>query len=73
MKLLRAEQVAEILDISKARVYELIRDGILPSVRLGRQVRVADSILEEWIEEGGQALSGGWRHKPQTNEARDTT
>jgi excisionase family DNA binding protein len=64
MNLLRVEQVAKILDTSVARVYELIRDGLLPAVHLGRQVRVADEILEEWIAEGGRALPGGWRQHP---------
>ena len=61
MKLLRAETIAGILDISTARVYELIRMGILPAVKLGRQVRVEEQTLEAWITEGGQGLPGGWR------------
>ena len=64
MKLLSVEQVAKILGTSKARIYELIRDDLLPAVRLGRQVRVADEFLEEWIAQGGQALPGGWRREP---------
>jgi len=61
MKLFKAETVAGILDISTARVYELIRMGILPAVKLGRQVRIEEQILEAWIMEGGQGLPGGWR------------
>ena len=64
MKLLRAEAVAEILDTTKPRVYELIRQGLLPAVRLGRQVRIAESALEEWVENGGAGLPGGWRWDP---------
>jgi len=65
MKLLKAETVAEILDISPARVYELIRLDILPAVKLGRQVRIEESLLEAWITDGGQELPGGWRWAPQ--------
>ena len=70
MNLLRVEQVAEILGTSKPRVYELIRSGLLPSVHLGRQVRVEETELEEWISKGGQALPGGWRRKALTEQAR---
>ena len=60
-KLLDAPEVAEILNVSRARVYELVRQGVIPVVRLGRQVRVDPDRLRAWIAEGGQALPGGWR------------
>jgi excisionase family DNA binding protein len=53
MRLLTAKQTAEILQVSIARVYELARIGLLPCVRLGRQVRFDESILREWIARGG--------------------
>ena len=53
MKLLRIPQVAARLDITPARAYEMIRLGLLPSVRLGRQVRVDPTQLEEFIAAGG--------------------
>lgn len=37
---LSTQEVAEILDISKNTVYELIKRGELPSYRIGRKVRV---------------------------------
>jgi len=64
MKLLKAEAVAKILDVSKARVYELIRLEILPAVKLGRQVRVEEQDLYEWIALGGRDLAGGWKREP---------
>ena len=73
MKLLKAETVAEILNISPARVYELIRLDILPAVKLGRQVRVEESLLEAWIAEGGQELPGGWRMAPQEDLGHPST
>ena len=59
--LLTAEQVAVLLQVPKARVYELAREGLLPAVRLGRQIRVSASALDEWIADGGRALSDGAR------------
>lgn len=37
---LSAQEVAELLDISKNTVYDLIKKGELPSYRIGRKVRV---------------------------------
>jgi len=48
-KLLRADEVAEILNISKAFAYQLMQTGELPTVHLGRSVRVRPSDLEEVI------------------------
>lgn len=60
-RLLTAAEVAEILAVTPARVYELVRQDVLPHVRLGRQVRIDPDRLEEWIAAGGQALPGVWR------------
>lgn len=60
-RLLTANDVANRLNISEARAYELARHGIIPCVRLGRQVRFDPIKLEDWIESGGQSLPGGWR------------
>ena len=48
--LLRAEEVARILDISLSNAYALLASGTLPSVRAGRSVRVPRAALEKWIE-----------------------
>lgn len=47
--LLRAEEVAELLGISRSKVGDMIWRSDLPSVRMGRLVRVPRSGLEEWI------------------------
>ncbi|MFN8607504.1 MAG: helix-turn-helix domain-containing protein [Vulcanimicrobiota bacterium] len=57
-RLLTVEQVASKLSVSTKRGYELIARGILPEeavVRLGRQIRVQEPRLMEWILAGGQA------------------
>jgi len=54
MQLLNAREVAEILQVSTQRVYELTPQGILPSVRIGpRQIRFEEESLLGWIENGG--------------------
>lgn len=62
-KLLRVDEVAARLDLSEPRVYALARQGILPSVRLGRQLRFSPEVLEEFIRSGGKALPGGWQRE----------
>lgn len=46
--LLRPEAAAQLLSLSRARIYELCRDGTLPVVRIGRSVRVPRDRLEAW-------------------------
>jgi excisionase family DNA binding protein len=60
MRLLTIPEVSDLLRVPPARAYELARQGVLPVVRLGRQVRVSEPALQRWIEDGGQ-VSGGWR------------
>lgn len=50
--LLRVEQVGDRLNLSRARVYELIASGDIPSVTIGRSRRVRADVLEAWIEGG---------------------
>jgi excisionase family DNA binding protein len=54
-KLLRASEVAEILDVSKALVYQLIQRGLLRSVRIGTSRRIRMEDLLHFIEENSAA------------------
>jgi putative molybdopterin biosynthesis protein len=65
VKLITASEVARLTGVSTARIYDLARQGILPSVRLGRQLRFSESALHRWITNGGCALPGGWRRDKQ--------
>ncbi len=56
-KLLRVSEVAEVLNVSEDRVYTLARENIIPSVRLGRLLRFDPEAIEEFIKNGGKALS----------------
>jgi excisionase family DNA binding protein len=48
-KLLTADDIAERLSISKRQAFALMQEGILPSIRIGRNVRCDESDLEEFI------------------------
>ena len=47
--LLRVEEVARLLGIGRSKTYELIARGELPSLRIGRLVRVPRHALDQWI------------------------
>lgn len=57
-RLLTVEQMAAQLNVSVKRGYEIIARGILPQeavVRLGRQIRIQEPRLIEWVLSGGRA------------------
>ncbi len=47
--LLRAEEVAELLGLGRTKVFEMIAAGELPTVRIGRCVRIPRVALEQWV------------------------
>ncbi len=49
MKIFLADEIAQILRVPKGRVYELARQGKLPAVRIGRQVRFREDAVEAWL------------------------
>ncbi|REJ23243.1 MAG: DNA-binding protein [Bacillaceae bacterium] len=46
-------ETAKLLKLSTNRVYALIKQGVLPSVRVGSSIRVVREDLENWIKGGG--------------------
>lgn len=48
-QLLTVEQVAERSQVGRTKVYALIRDGEIKSVKIGRLRRVPVSAVDEWI------------------------
>lgn len=49
--LLRADGAAQLLSVRTSWIYEAVRDGRLPCVRVGRHVRFLRSDLERWVSE----------------------
>ena len=47
--LLRPEEGAEALGLSRARLYELMADGELKSIKVGRCRRIPLAELESWV------------------------
>ncbi len=54
--LLKADEAAKLLAVRPARLYEMARSGVIPSVKIGeKSVRFSESAIKEWIERGGVA------------------
>ena len=48
--LLKVPQVADLLQVARNVTYELAATGELPSIRIGRSVRVPQDGLTAWVE-----------------------
>ncbi|MDP9442108.1 MAG: helix-turn-helix domain-containing protein [Actinomycetota bacterium] len=55
---LSVEEAADLLGISRALAYVLVRRGELPGLQLGRRVVVSKRALEELVTEGGSRPTG---------------
>ncbi len=49
--LLTAADAAELLSVRTSWIYEAVRSGNLPCVRVGKHVRFLRSDLERWVAE----------------------
>jgi putative molybdopterin biosynthesis protein len=72
------EEVANILKVSKLTVYDLVKKGLLPAYRVGRQMRIDPSDLEEYIKRSkGQLQSSSSqllsKEKETTSKEKETT
>ena len=48
--LLRPDQAAVLLAVKTSWVYDAVRTGSLPCIRVGRHIRFTRAMLEEWLE-----------------------
>lgn len=62
-KLYTAQEVADKLKIKKTTVYELIKRGELQSSKIGKQLRISDSQLEQYLH-GSEATPEASLHLP---------
>lgn len=56
-------EIAELLQMKRERVYEAVRLGLVPSVHIGRQIRIEEKAFVAWVRDGGQTYAAGWRHQ----------
>jgi excisionase family DNA binding protein len=49
--LLTAEEAAAELRIARRRIFEMIREGTLPSVKIGKSRRITRAAIEEYVRQ----------------------
>ena len=63
MRLITAKQAAELLNVRLPRLYELTRQRLIPSVRLGEKaIRFNEAALIEFVERGGIPANSSESH-----------
>ncbi|NPV54677.1 MAG: helix-turn-helix domain-containing protein [Firmicutes bacterium] len=50
---LRVKEVAELLQVTPWQVYEMVKQGRIPAVHVGRAVRIPRKQFAEWVAKGG--------------------
>jgi excisionase family DNA binding protein len=48
--LLRPDQAAALLAVKTSWVYDAVRTGNLPCIRVGRHIRFTRGMLEDWLQ-----------------------
>jgi len=48
-KLLKGSEVAERLSVSRSKAYQLMKSNQLPTIKIGKNVRVRNEDLEDYI------------------------
>jgi excisionase family DNA binding protein len=48
--LLRPTEAAEVVSLGRSKMYALIASGVIPSIRIGKSVRVPADALREWVK-----------------------
>jgi excisionase family DNA binding protein len=57
-EILRPVEVGRLLGLGRTRVYALLRNGILPSVRVAGSIWIPRAALDEWLcEQSKRALA----------------
>ncbi len=59
-KMRNADWVADRLGLRVNRVYQLCREGVLPCIRIGRQLRIDEHTLEAWAAAQNRVNSIGF-------------
>lgn len=66
-KLYTAQEVADRLKIKKTTVYELIKRGELESSKIGKQLRVSEEQLTQYLNRNSSGNSGSGQDIPYTS------
>lgn len=56
-QILTIPEVAEYLKLSKSKVYLLVQAGKIPHFKIGRNVRIREKDLSQWLEQNRVEVS----------------
>lgn len=59
--MLRPGEVGPLLGVSRSRAYQLIRQGVIPAIRVGGSIRVPVAAWERWLEQQSEAALAALR------------
>ncbi len=62
--LFKPAEAAELLGLGRSKVYALVASGGLPSIRIGRNVRIPAEALRQWVRDQSEAVDTGRREPP---------
>ena len=64
--LLKIEDAARVLSLGRSKTYQLVMEGAIPSIHIGRSRRIPAAALQRWIDqrtqeaETGRSVVGRW-------------
>jgi excisionase family DNA binding protein len=67
-QLLDADEVAGALGVSRDWIYEQVRAGRIPHVRLGRNVRFRAATIEDWLLSLESGTMSSTTKRPRTGD-----
>ena len=50
--LLKPIEAADVLRVGRSKIYELIAEGAIPTVQVGKRTRIPLEALRAWIRDG---------------------
>ena len=66
MKILTIREAAKILKINMHTAYRYSKEGKIPAIRVGRNWRILEEVLEDWlVKKTGKDLGAWHRKKPE--------
>ena len=57
MDILTVPEVAKYLRMSKSKVYEMVKQKEIPSIRIGRNIRIREADFMRWLDKKTQPES----------------
>ena len=57
-EVLTVDETARLLRISRGLAFTAVRDGTLPSIRIGRRILVPRQALHDWVSRSCRTTSG---------------